>query len=33
MGFQELLIFIGLVGIASIIYKIIISKIEQWGGK
>jgi hypothetical protein len=33
MGFQEFLVFVGIVGIAGIIYKIIISKIDQWGAK
>jgi len=33
MGFQELLVFIIIVGIAGIIYKIIVKKIDQWGGK
>lgn len=30
MGFQELLAFIGIVGVACIIYKIIMKKIDQW---
>jgi hypothetical protein len=33
MGFQDLLILIIIVGIAGIIYKIIMKKIDQWGAK
>jgi hypothetical protein len=33
MGFQELLVIIIIVGIAGIIYKIIMKKIGQWGAK
>jgi hypothetical protein len=33
MGFQELLVLIIIVGIACIIYKIIMKKIDQWGAK
>ena len=33
MGFQDLLVFIIIVGIACIIYKIIMKKIDQWGAK
>jgi hypothetical protein len=33
MGFQELLVLIIIVGIAGIIYKIIMKKIDQWGDK
>jgi hypothetical protein len=33
MGFQDLLVLIIIVGIAGIIYKIIMKKINQWGAK
>jgi hypothetical protein len=33
MGFQDLLVLIIIVGIAGIIYKIIMKKIDQWGAK
>jgi hypothetical protein len=33
MGFQALLVSIIIVGIAYIIYKIIMKKIGQWGAK
>jgi hypothetical protein len=33
MGFQELFILIGLVGIVGIIYKIIQKKIDRWDAK
>ena len=33
MGFQDLLIFIAIVGIAGIIYKIVMKKIDKWGAK
>jgi hypothetical protein len=33
MGLQELLVLIGLVGIAGIIYKIIMKKIDHWSAK
>ena len=33
MGFQELLVFIIIVGIAGIIYKIVMKKIDQWEAK
>ena len=32
MGFQDLLVAIIIVGVAYIIYKIIMKKIDQWGG-
>ena len=32
MGFQGLLVSIIIVGIAFIIYKIIMKKIDHWGG-
>ena len=33
MGFQDLLVFIIIVGIACVIYKIIMKKIDQWRAK
>jgi hypothetical protein len=33
MGFKALLVFTLIIGIAGIIYKIIMKKIDRWGAK
>jgi hypothetical protein len=33
MGFKTLLLFVIIVGIAFIVYKIVMKKIDQWGAE